>query len=601
MKKNKVIGLIATTLVGGAMLSACGDSSLNDLWIVKDGFDVNQEGTYGMIYLDSSNYDFYQYQHKGWEYIANISSQIKDKKISSIKAGDNGYWSINGSGLSYKSYEKDNVLEYLTRSDYYSQIGIFGSLELASKKVCSLIFSTEMMKDTTVSFKESLDTYSVTIGEKINNEISYFEDGWDSESEYRLTNNSLPYINVTRNDNKEMTQDELLGLHTMFDINGVKVKKEYSPTLTDEQYLNQVVHFGSVPSPAYKSRIRMTFGVRVEKGSTVTFLGNLSQYRWAVVEMYDVTSSTGYLDSGWSSAWTEVDKTKYTTKLDDIYMVITLSKASGGNFETTDFANMHSMFKVEANISDDKGIWEQKDEGLSSTAHRGYSYRGPENTLSAYRLARKYGFKKAECDVKFTKDNIPVLLHDDTIDRTSNGTGAIKNMTFEEARKYDYGSWKSKEFIGEQIPTFDEFVALCKELNLHPYIELKSNVNAEQAQILVDIVNKYDYLSDVSWISFDFNSLKEIVKIDEEARIGYTQSNITIAFINDCGELKTKYNEVFMNSSFSAVNASTVKMCKDADLPLEVWTVNTIKDLLNLDPYVTGLASDWINASYVLN
>ena len=353
MKKNKVIGLIATTLVGGAMLSACGDSSLNDLWIVKDGFDVNQEGTYGMIYLDSSNYDFYQYQHKGWEYIANISSQIKDKKISSIKAGDNGYWSINGSGLSYKSYEKDNVLEYLTRSDYYSQIGIFGSLELASKKVCSLIFSTEMMKDTTVSFKESLDTYSVTIGEKINNEISYFEDGWDSESEYRLTNNSLPYINVTRNDNKEMTQDELLGLHTMFDINGVKVKKEYSPTLTDEQYLNQVVHFGSVPSPAYKSRIRMTFGVRVEKGSTVTFLGNLSQYRWAVVEMYDVTSNTGYLDSGWSSAWTEVDKTKYTTKLDDIYMVITLSKASGGNFETADFANMHSMFKVEANFSDD--------------------------------------------------------------------------------------------------------------------------------------------------------------------------------------------------------------------------------------------------------
>ena len=56
-----------------------------------------------------------------------------------------------------------------------------------------------------------------------------------------------------------------------------------------------------------------------------------------------------------------------------------------------------------------------------------------------------------------------------------------------------------------------------------------------------------------------------------------------------------------MNSSFSAVNASTVKMCKDADIPLEEWTVNTIKDLLNLDPYVTGLASDWINASYVLN
>ena len=73
--------------------------------------------------------------------------------------------------------------------------------------------------------------------------------------------------------------------------------------------------------------------------------------------------------------------------------------------------------------------------------HRGFNKVAPENTISAYRLSKENGFLFVECDVSFTSDNVPVLLHDDTINRTSNGKGKVSNWTFEALRQLDFGSW----------------------------------------------------------------------------------------------------------------------------------------------------------------
>ena len=81
--------------------------------------------------------------------------------------------------------------------------------------------------------------------------------------------------------------------------------------------------------------------------------------------------------------------------------------------------------------------------GVLSVNHRGYSAIAPENTLPAYRLSKEKGFRYVETDVSFTSDGVPVLLHDASIDRTSDGTGKIAEMTFEQVRQYDFGSWKS--------------------------------------------------------------------------------------------------------------------------------------------------------------
>ena len=84
--------------------------------------------------------------------------------------------------------------------------------------------------------------------------------------------------------------------------------------------------------------------------------------------------------------------------------------------------------------------------------------------MSAFQKAYEYGYKYVETDVTFTADGVPVLLHDDSIDRTSNGSGKIASLTYEYVRTLDFGSWKSKEYAGEKIPSFDEFMAFCSTM-----------------------------------------------------------------------------------------------------------------------------------------
>lgn len=89
-------------------------------------------------------------------------------------------------------------------------------------------------------------------------------------------------------------------------------------------------------------------------------------------------------------------------------------------------------------------------------AHRGASNWAPENTLAAFQRACALGADGIELDVTLTRDGVPVVIHDDTVDRTTNGKGAVAQMTLEEIRSLDAGSWCSAEFHGEKIPTLAE-------------------------------------------------------------------------------------------------------------------------------------------------
>ncbi len=88
--------------------------------------------------------------------------------------------------------------------------------------------------------------------------------------------------------------------------------------------------------------------------------------------------------------------------------------------------------------------------------HRGASARAPENTICAFRQARQLGADGVELDVTLTRDNVPVVIHDDTVDRTTNGHGPIRALTILEVKKLDAGAWKGEQFRGETIPTLAE-------------------------------------------------------------------------------------------------------------------------------------------------
>lgn len=109
-------------------------------------------------------------------------------------------------------------------------------------------------------------------------------------------------------------------------------------------------------------------------------------------------------------------------------------------------------------------------------AYRGSSGTHPENTLAAFRAAAQLPISGVKVEVHLTKDEEMVVIHDEAIDRTTNGHGYVKDMTLAQLKKYDCGSWFSPEWSGERIPTleevFDEFAETGHILN----IELKSDI-----------------------------------------------------------------------------------------------------------------------------
>ena len=103
-------------------------------------------------------------------------------------------------------------------------------------------------------------------------------------------------------------------------------------------------------------------------------------------------------------------------------------------------------------------------------AHRGAMNTHPENTVAAFREAVRLGVQMIEFDVRMTKDSKLVILHDETVDRTTNGHGAVKDKTLAEIKQLDAGSWKSTLFKDERIPTLQEALAVMPQniwLNVH--------------------------------------------------------------------------------------------------------------------------------------
>ena len=106
-------------------------------------------------------------------------------------------------------------------------------------------------------------------------------------------------------------------------------------------------------------------------------------------------------------------------------------------------------------------------------AHRGAGKLAPENTLAAFKLGASQGYRMFECDVKLSSDGVPFLLHDDTLDRTSNGQGVAGLKTWQELQQLDAGSWHSTPYQGEPIPSLDTIAAYCISNGFDLNIEIK--------------------------------------------------------------------------------------------------------------------------------
>lgn len=252
-----------------------------------------------------------------------------------------------------------------------------------------------------------------------------------------------------------------------------------------------------------------------------------------------------------------------------------------------------AVYDINGNVIDSGGGTASAidyDRVIKSVAHRGYSSVAPENTLPAYKLAKQNGFNYVECDICWTSDNIPVLSHDTTIDRCSNGTGSIASMTLAQLKTYDFGSWKSSAYTGTKIPTFEEFIELCRDLGLYPYLDPRSN-NSSKLQLVVDIYTAYGMKDHITWIGgSDIGSA--VKALDDTARIGmFATSTITSTTITTAQGLSTGKNEIFIDADYNYATSDGVALCSAANIPLEIWTVGRTQ-ILAMNPYVTGITSN---------
>lgn len=142
-------------------------------------------------------------------------------------------------------------------------------------------------------------------------------------------------------------------------------------------------------------------------------------------------------------------------------------------------------------------------------AHRGAASYGPENTLGALRKAAALGLSFAEIDVRTTRDGVLVLLHDETLDRTTDGSGAVADRTYEEVRRLDAGSWFHASFAGEPVPRLRDALLVARDEGLLVQVEIKGGdaaaVDAYEAAVAlaketgtIDIVRFTSFLEPVA-------------------------------------------------------------------------------------------------------
>ena len=509
----------------------------------------------------------------------------------------------------------------ITEQDVLSQIASFGNPSNPNKNGSTYAsrgcvrFSFPVKAGTTFTLKEEYRAkYKIAMNYTTNPEYkdttkyTIYDLGWDADGVHTTEakhDGLYPVVCFNHQAGGTFDQGEIESLVTMLEVTGEKATLDTTRgKLTTAELERQIGLFGSVVQPNVITRLRVNLSIKMQAGTKVSFVGDSSVYNWAVVEMTNTGSTSYMFDTGWNSSWSDPNRA-YVSQMNGSYLSLTIKKTAGGDFTTSDLDKLAAMFVVDGYKYYDNGVYktiEAKDYAVNSISHRGY-VTAPENTLEAYRLSALNGFKMVECDVSFTKDGYAVLLHDATIDRTSNGTGNISSLTLEEVKTYDFGSWKAPEYAGVKIPTFEEFIALCSELDLHPYIELKSELANGQAEMLVGIVERYGMLDNCTWISFKAGALAQIGSVDHTARLGYlvnSTGGFTEEKINDAKALRTAENEVFFDVEYGLATAENVEICKAEGFAVEVWTVDKTDVLNTLNDYVSGVTSNFILAGKYL-
>ena len=227
--------------------------------------------------------------------------------------------------------------------------------------------------------------------------------------------------------------------------------------------------------------------------------------------------------------------------------------------------------------------------------HRGFSGVYPENTPLAFRkVAEVPGADGIETDVHICKSGELVLCHDETVDRTSNGRGRIVDLSYDELRELDFGSWKSPEFAGERIWTLGELLDFCREAKLKLNVELKNGLEfyPELERRAADEVRSRHMEDSVFFSSFNHVSMQRFKELCPELEAGLLYESP----LQDMANYLNGSSADNVHPCWRVFNyqSELMELFHSRGMKVNVWTVNdeaAARFMIELG--VDGLIGNW--------
>lgn len=220
------------------------------------------------------------------------------------------------------------------------------------------------------------------------------------------------------------------------------------------------------------------------------------------------------------------------------------------------------------------------DEKFGVSAHRASTITAPENTLKSIREAARLGYELVEIDVQLTSDNELILMHDATVDRTTNGTGDVKDLTLEQIKSLvvdiDFAGKDTDESI--KIPTFEEAVSLCSRLGLGINIDCSKKIwDVETFGLMVDIINKHNMMKRVFFVITD--EAQRMALLNEYPFIAITWLNDSLANLTNNIDFCRKYTNAFVSYPTSLITEIAIAELRKNNIPIHIYGTSTFNDI----------------------
>lgn len=239
---------------------------------------------------------------------------------------------------------------------------------------------------------------------------------------------------------------------------------------------------------------------------------------------------------------------------------------------------------------------------MRNIAHRGFSGKYPENTLLAFQKAIDLEVDMIELDITLSKDKIPVVIHDDTLERTTNGKGKVRSTSFRKLKSLDAGSWMNAKYFNEKIPSLEEVLILIKKSKVNLNIEIKSSAfekNFSDSCIefqTIKLIKKYKLFNRIVISSFEPKVLLRLRELSAKIKLAYLIEPSSKTSRLDPLSFVRKVKAISLNMHKSQTSSAIFQNANRNKIPIYIYTVNTIKEMERMiELGVAGIFTNYPN------